>query len=86
MPATTDSGMLGPEQLRGIDRLLLEYLLEGRVTPAYCQRRITDEQGRKYSRGYIQERLARLVEHNHAENCYGCGLYELVDDPREVDG
>jgi hypothetical protein len=53
------------------------------VTPVYCRRRLADDLD-EYSRGYVQERLARLVEHGHAANLRGCGLYELVNDPREV--
>lgn len=82
MAAETVSGMLDPDQLREIDRTLLSYLDEGRVTPGYCNARLEDN-GEDYSRGYVQERLARLVEHRHAENLYSTGLYELIDDPRE---
>jgi len=74
--------MLDADQLRDIDRQLLNYLDGGRVTPVYCRRRLADDLD-EYSRGYVQERLARLVEHGHAVNLRGCGLYELVDDPRE---
>jgi len=83
MAATPDAGMLTPDQLRTVDRTLLGFLADGRVTPAYCQRRLADEHDQDYSRGYVQERLARLVEHSHAVNLYDCGLYELTDDPRE---
>lgn len=72
--------------LRPVDRAILSYLREDHVTPRYCQLRLAaeyDEWGtkREYSRGYIQERLARFVEHGHVRNLYDTGLYELVDDP-----
>lgn len=75
--------MLTGEDLREIDEILLEYLREGRVTPVYCQNRILNE-GRRdsISRGYVQERLARFVEHGNVENLFGTGLYELVVDPK----
>jgi hypothetical protein len=77
--------MLDDDDLRDVDRTLLIYLAEGRVTPVYCQRRL-EQEGHEYSRGYIQERLARFVEHDHAENLLGLGLYQLTDDPRSEDG
>jgi len=81
-PNTPD--VLGPDELRAVDDLLLDYLHEGRVTPAHARERLTSDTGEEYSRGYIQQRLSRLEEHSHATNLGG-GLYELVDDPR-VDG
>jgi len=66
-----------------MDRQLLAYLTEGRVTPAYARARLDDEDLGDYSRGYVQQRLKRLEEHSHASNLYDSGLYELVDDPRE---
>lgn len=77
--------MLSPDQLRDVDEQLLAYLSEGRITPAYGRERLEEEHGddMDYSRSYVQQRLARLVEHSHAENLYGVGLYELVNDPRE---
>ena len=75
--------MLNPEDLNDMDRQLLEYLGEGRVTPAYARARLEDDGVGDYSRGYVQQRLARLEEHSHAENLFGTGLYELRTDPRE---
>ncbi|WP_436933709.1 hypothetical protein [Halovenus marina] len=77
--------MLNPGDLNEMDRQLLAYLSDGRVTPAYARARLDDEDVGDYSRGYVQQRLARLVEHSHATNLYDTGLYELVDDPREDD-
>lgn len=76
--------MLDPSGLRDIDRVLLDLLNEGRVTPAYCRRwMVREEKDMHYSGGYVQERLARLVEHGHAVNLCDSGLYELVNDPRD---
>lgn len=75
--------MLDPDDLRSVDRALLRYLDEGRVTPAYARKRLDAEDVGDYSGGYVQQRLARLAEHAHAENLLATGLYELVDDPRE---
>ena len=81
--AIDSGGMLGPEDLRSIDRTIVSYLAEGRVTPAYARMRLVEEGGDEYSRGYVQQRLARLEEHQHVVNLLGTGLYELRDDPRD---
>ncbi len=73
--------MLDADQLREIDLRILEYLDGGRVTPQYCRLRLSDDL-QEYSRGYVQERLARLEEHGHVANLRDCALYELTDDPR----
>lgn len=75
--------MLDPSDLRSVDEEILGYLTEGRVTPAYVRERLIEDGVDEYSRGYVQQRLARLVEHDHAANLYDTGLYELVDDPRD---
>lgn len=75
--------MLAADDLNEMDRHLLTYLSDGRLTPAYAKARLEDDGVGEYSRGYIQQRLARLAEHDHAVNLYGTGLYDLVDDPRE---
>jgi len=74
--------MLDPEDLRDVDRELLGYMAAGRVTPAYARKRLMEDSVGEYSRGYVQQRLARFVEHDHATNLLDTGLYELVDDPR----
>lgn len=79
--ATNTPDVLTAGDLRDVDTLLLDYLCEGRVTPAHARERLTSDTGEEYSRGYIQQRLSRLEEHGHATNLGG-GLYELVDDPR----
>lgn len=82
MSAVESRDMLDDDDLREIDQRILSYLDEGRVTPVYCQRRL-EEEDMEYSRGYIQERIKRFVEHAHVTNLMDVGLYELVDDPRE---
>lgn len=75
---------LGPGDLREVDELLLGYLDEGRVTPAYCRDRILLEGHRdSITSTYCGQRLQRLEEHDHVENLLDTGLYELVSDPRE---
>lgn len=74
--------MLTPDDLREVDEALLDYLGDGRVTPAYARHRLTTDEVGDYSRGYVQQRLARLEEHDHAENLFDTGLYQLVTDPR----
>ena len=76
--------MLDAEDLREIDERILNYLDEGRVTPAYAKKRLTKE-WEEYSRGYVQQRLGRLEEHSHVQNLLDSGLYELVEDPRECE-
>lgn len=83
MAAQPDGRVIDPEDLRPIDHALLDYLHEQPITPAYARKRYVDEQGEEYTRGYVQERLARLAEHGHAENQYDTGLYKLVNDPRQ---
>ena len=83
MATRTPASVLTEDDLRPIDRALLDYMTERPVTPAYAKQRYEDEHGREYTRGYVQERLARLVEHEHAENEYGVGSYRLIDDPRQ---
>jgi len=74
---------LDPGDLRDVDEDLLEYLAEGRVTPAYARDRMADEGRRAVTSTYLGQRLQRFEEHDHTQNLYDTGLYELVDDPRE---
>jgi len=78
--------MLTPEDLRDVDERLLVYLSKGRVTPAYARSKLVQDGLREYSRGYIQQRLARLEEHNHVVNLLDTGMYELQNDPRDQEG
>lgn len=76
---------LSNDDLREIDHTVLEYLAEGRVTPAYSRDRMQDEGSHQVSGAYVGQRLKRLEEHGHVENLYNTGLYELVSDPRKND-
>jgi hypothetical protein len=84
MQVCVSNGMaLSNSDLRDVDRDLLEYLLEGRVTPVYARERMNDEERREVTSTYLGQRLQRLEEHGHVRNLYETGLYELIDDPRE---
>jgi hypothetical protein len=77
-------GVLDDDGMREIDRVLLDYLQNGRITPVYARERIVDNGIREsITEQYCQQRLKRLVEHNHAVNLFNVGLYELESDPRE---
>lgn len=84
MQARDANGMaLNADDLREVDTVILDYLGEGRVTPAYCRDRILDESVRdEITSTYCGQRLQRLEEHDHVQNLYDTGLYELVTDPR----
>lgn len=69
---------LGGDDLGPADEALLDMLNDGRVTAPF----VAEETG--YSLQYVRDRLNRLVEHGNARKVYE-GLYELVEDPREVD-
>jgi len=49
--------MLENDDLRDVDQTILSYMDDGRVTPVYCKKRLSDD-GMDYSRGYVQERLS----------------------------
>lgn len=84
MTVPYNPSVLDDEGLREIDRVLLNFLQEGRVTPVYARERIIEEGVREsITEQYCQQRLKRLVEHEHAENLYNVGLYQLRTDPRE---
>lgn len=76
---------LDEADLRDVDRDLLAYLREGRVTPAYARDRMVDEGRREVTSTYLSQRLQRFEEHGHVANLYRVGLYELVDDPAQED-
>jgi DNA-binding IclR family transcriptional regulator len=66
---------MGDLSLNPTDQAILELLDGGRCTPSYIA------QATDYSRGNIQNRLLRLVEHGYVKQLGG-GLYELIEDPR----
>lgn len=82
MQATEQSSMgLHEDELREVDRVLLGYLKEGRVTSAYARKRMIDEGVREdVTTTYLNQRLIRLEEHGHARNLYDSGQYEFVED------
>lgn len=84
-PTDASAMALDRDDLREIDELLLGYLAEGRVTPAYCRDRILTEGHRdSITSTYCGQRLQRLEEHDHVTNLLETGLYELVSDPRQT--
>ena len=75
MVTTGGTVTLDPDQLNDTDAGILDLLRVGRVTPRYAARELDRQQP------YINQRLKRLVEHEHVRRV-DRGLYELVDDPR----
>lgn len=76
--ASDTKRMLEEDDLAPVDEAVLDMLQEGRVTAPF----VADETG--YNVQYVRDQLARMVEHGNAQKVYD-GLYELVEDPREVD-
>jgi hypothetical protein len=66
---------LGDEDLNETDEGIVQMLQEGRCTPRYIAKELDRQQP------YINQRLKRLVEHDHVERV-DRGLYELASDPR----
>ena len=77
MPLTED-------QLNDLDDKILNVLSDGRATPTLLKKTF-EEEGTEVSRQYVNQRLKRLSEHDHIENLFDTGVYELVTDPREED-
>lgn len=73
---------LPSEKLNDVDKLILDELADGRATPSLVQQCLADD-GNEFSRQYVNKRMRRLAEHEHIENLFDTGVYELVDDPRE---
>jgi len=76
--ASQRTTVLEPTRLNDTDEIILDELQEGRVTPTLVAER------HDLGRSYVSQRLIRLREHGHAE-AVTKGLYELVEDPREVE-
>ncbi|MCQ4334116.1 hypothetical protein KM295_11620 [Natronomonas sp. F2-12] len=72
---------LTPEQLNDVDDLILDVLADGRATPTLVQKSLAADD-HEFSRQYVNMRMKRLAEHDHIENLFDTGVYELVDDPR----
>lgn len=74
---------LTEEELNGLDEKILDVLTDGRATPTLVKM-ILEERGTEVSRQYINQRMKRLSEHDHIENLFDTGVYELVIDPRQI--
>jgi len=72
---------LTEDELNGLDEKILDVLTDGRATPTLIKM-ILEERGTEVSRQYINQRMKRLSEHDHIENLFDTGVYELVIDPR----
>jgi len=73
---------LTEDQLNKLDNEILDVLADGRATPTLLKN-IFEENGIEVSRQYINQRLRRLCEHEHVENLFDTGVYELTTDPRK---
>lgn len=74
----TDSIPMDTDDLLGSDRAILDALTDGRATPSL----LVDKT--EVSRQTIHNRLNVLVASGFVEKVHDSGVYELVDDPREV--
>jgi len=72
---------LTENQLNDLDEKILDVLTDGRATPTLIKI-ILEDRGTEVSRQYINQRMKRLSEHDHIENLFDTGVYELVIDPR----
>jgi len=72
---------LTEDQLNDLDEKILDVLTDGRATPTLIKI-ILEDRGTEVSRQYINQRMKRLSEHDHIENLFDTGVYELVIDPR----
>ena len=72
---------LTEDQLNDLDEKILDVLTDGRATPTLIKM-ILEDRGTEVSRQYINQRMKRLSEHDHIENLFDTGVYELVIDPR----
>jgi len=72
---------LTEDELNELDEKILDVLTDGRATPTLIKK-ILEDRGVEVSRQYINQRMKRLSEHDHIENLFDTGVYELVIDPR----
>jgi len=72
---------LTEDELNELDKKILDVLTDGRATPTLIKK-ILEDRGTEVSRQYINQRMKRLSEHDHIENLFDTGVYELVIDPR----
>lgn len=78
MLAETGSTVMEPGELLESDRAILDELHKGRATPVA----LADWTG--LSKQTIHNRLNVLVATGYVKKAHPSGLYELVDDPRDV--
>lgn len=85
-PLDMSAIVLPPKELSDLDESILNYLHEeGRATPRVMQLALEERGEEPGVRQNVNRRLLRLEEHDHVENVYNSGLYELVHDPRRTD-
>jgi hypothetical protein len=76
---------LEEDELNDLDDRILDALADGRATPTLLKK-IFQKDGTDVSRQYINQRMKRLSEHDHIENLFDTGVYELISDPRSNTG
>lgn len=74
--AVNQPPVLESDGLNDADEKILDELHDGRATPQLLAGRLDTD------RSYVNQRLKRLVEHDHVTKP-AAGLYELIDDPRK---
>ena len=72
---------LEEDELNELDDRILDALANGRATPTLLKK-IFEKDGTDVSRQYINQRMKRLSEHDHIDNLFDTGVYELTSDPR----
>ncbi len=72
---------LEEDELNELDDRILDALANGRATPTLLKK-IFEKDGTDVSRQYINQRMKRLSEHDHIDNLFDTGVYELISDPR----
>ena len=72
---------LEEDELNDLDDRILDALANGRATPTLLKK-IFQKDGTDVSRQYINQRMKRLSEHDHIDNLFDTGVYELISDPR----
>jgi len=72
---------LEEDELNDLDDRILDALANGRATPTLLKK-IFEKDGTDVSRQYINQRMKRLSEHDHIDNLFDTGVYELISDPR----
>ena len=72
---------LEEDELNDLDDRILDALANGRATPTLLKK-IFEKDGTDVSRQYINQRMKRLSEHDHIDNLFNTGVYELISDPR----